>query len=141
MANSVTNILIVPQAELMLKQCVKEKEAALFPFILQKKTILFTNSACVLKKTSGSGLTTKILTGLGSGLIAHPGPLLTGLVWSILGTGGAKTVVSCLLKMDQLDREVTKEGSGTLLSVTMNTTLFVSSLCLSNQDLNLAIQQ
>ena len=136
-----TNIMNSVLLGVMPKQCVPRRRATLFPFILLKKTTLFTNSACVLKRTSGLDLTTKIRIGLGSGLIAHPGLLLTGLGWSIRGTGGSKTVVTCLLKMDQLEREVTKEESGILLSVTMNTTLYVSSLCLSNQELNLAMKQ
>ena len=80
MEPTATNTLITGLIGVRLRQDVRKMVAILFPFILLRKTTLFINSVCVLEKTSGSVLTTKMQTGHGSGWIPPCGHFPTGLV-------------------------------------------------------------
>jgi len=67
MVPTATNTLKPRLIELKQKQHVKKRVVILFQSILLKKTSLFINSACALRKTSGLAPMTRIQTGLGSG--------------------------------------------------------------------------
>ena len=80
MGPTATNTLITRLVGVRLRQDVRKMVAILFPFILLRKITLFINSVCVLEKTSGSGLMTRMKTGHGSGQTPPSGHLQTGLV-------------------------------------------------------------